>query len=185
MLYLRPIKVHLKYWIFIPTFPKLKAFGWKFLCAIRQRYIANHTISYFVQESHESLKYAAQLWFMRYFSHFPFIFLQKQVISHRVCWKTLCFEAIHLVFCRLCSFNATSNMWWKQHCYSSDCSLNFSLVSAFILSHSSSCDPPIISSARHWDVTCEEMISSEEEKIYRRRGKLRCKDMQNLQYFGK
>lgn len=82
----------------------------KFLCAIRKHHIANHTISYFVPESHASLKYAPQLWFTRYLYHFPFIFLQKQVISHRVCWKTLCFEAIHLVFCLYRSFNTKEYM---------------------------------------------------------------------------
>lgn len=71
------------------------------------------------------------------------------MLSHRACWKTLCFEAIHLVFCTSRSFNAMRNTRWKWCCYSSDCSLSFSLVSTFILSHSSSCDL-IISSARDW-----------------------------------
>lgn len=180
MLYLGTCKI-LNFYTYISQGESL----WlKFLCAIRQRYIANYTISYFVPESCEYLKYAPRLWFTSYLYHFPFIFLQKQVIPHRVCWKMLCFEAIHLVFCLSRSFNATRNMWWKQCCYSSDCSLKFSLVSTFILSHSSSCDLLIISSAKDWDVTCKEMISSEEEKTQQRRGKLRCKDpvyMQNLE----
>lgn len=180
MLYLGTCKI-LNFYTYISQGESL----WlKFLCAIRQRYIANYTISYFVPESCEYLKYAPRLWFTSYLYHFPFVFLQKQVIPHRVCWKTLCFEAIHLVFCLSHSFNATRNMWWKQCCYSSDCSLKFSLVSTFILSHSSSCDLLIISSAKDWDVTCKEMISSEEEKTQQRRGKLRCKDpvyMQNLE----
>lgn len=100
---------------------------------------------------------------MRYLNHFPFIFLQKQVISHRVCWKTLCFEEIHLVFCLSLSFN-TRNTWCKPRCYSSECSLKLSLISTFVLSHSSSCALLIISSARDWDVTWEEIISNEEEK---------------------
>lgn len=160
----------------------------KFLYAIRKHYIANHTISYFVPESRASLKYAPQLWFTRYLYHFPFIFLQKQVISHRVCWKTLCFEAIHLVFCLSHSFNTKE---YRMETILLFLRLFLEVFSCFyksILSHSSSCDLLIISSAWDWDVTYEEMISSEEEKIQQRRRNLGSNDtiyMQKLQYLGK